>query len=256
MVGKNDLINCPKIITVLLIALCFNCFSQHRLNASLGYGKSSVQYPLKQANSQRKESVEFGNSFLAGLGYKYQSKKLIGLGIDLTGSFINGTMLSKFDGTVTLGYSTVNLQREERNTCKFIYLSMPIYASFYYKSFSLDLGLQSSYAFYRKYGYSDKFIYSSNPSTGNPIVGDITVWRKNENSNLLKYDFGAFTAINFKAQPRLDLFIRYYKGLISLWEWDSSFGVDNLTNSQLIIGARYGFFVSKAKNNIVEKSAN
>ena len=245
-VDKKDLIYCHKIIPLLLIALCFKCFSQHKFSESLGFGVSLVRHNPKDVGPGIEMNNKFGNSFTIGLGYKYQFKKLIGLGIDLSVAHITGTQLSERNGTATWLSSPVTYTREEENGFKFNYITIPAYINIYYKRFSFDFGMQGSYAFSREYSYTDKFMYSngSTTNTGVQFTGN--------NSFLQKYDYGLFTALNVNVSKKLNVFIRYYKGLQNLWEDSGS----DLKNVQIIIGARYNFFVSTAKNNVPEKATN
>jgi hypothetical protein len=162
---------------------------------------------------------------MLGVGYKYQFKKLIALGIDFSGSFVTASVFYEKQGLTNWPAPNLSYTRVETNAFEFIYVSAPVYINFFYKRFSIDLGFQSSLAISSALIYSDKWTYSNGRTT------NFTNWEKG--NYLSDFDYGPFIAPNITVWKGLNVFVRYYQGMTSLY--------GGLNNKQIMTGVRYNF---------------
>jgi hypothetical protein len=191
----------------------------------MGYGLSFLQYKSKMGNPDMKRSYKPGNSLMVGMGYKYQFKKLVALGIDFSGSVVKGSVFYETQGLASWFTPNLPFTRVQTNAFKFIYVSAPVYINFFYKRFSIDLGFQISLVIPNEFIYSDKWTYSNGMTSNITSMGG--------GNYLSSYDYGPFIAPNFTVWKGLNVFIRYYQGMSNIY--------GDLTNKQILAGVRYNF---------------
>ncbi len=223
---------------LILLTIRLTTFGQHDFGIKLNGGLSKITANKYISNVTSKYS--FAPSGQGGLFYNLNYGKKSLIGVELLFSQIESKEESKatytYFGNPTEGFGITNIDYH------ISYFSIPIYYGFKIKKLTINLGVQTSFAFASRGHSIDKTTYNGNTFTS-----------ENESKlNIDKFDFGPRTGLLFNLSKRFAFEATYYYGLNNIlsntappdWKWKIQ---------QITIGLRYKFFTLIKKDKPTEE---
>ncbi len=221
-----------------LIAFSSSAFGQLDVGIMAGGGLSKIIADRNTPNLQTKNS--FAPSGQSGFFYCLNVGKKSLIGLNFLFNQIQSKEKTEFPQTDVNANPTGGFN-VFRYDYRISYLSIPIYYGFKVKDFTLNLGVQTSFA-----------IMNSVRTSGEVLInGSILHTKTYGNLNIDGYDIGPSAGLLFKVSKRIALEGSYYYGLKNIlkktappgWDWK----VQNIS-----LGIRYKLFSVEVKGKLVE----
>ena len=229
-----------RLLSILILStICLTTFGQHDFGIKLNGGLSKITANRNTSNTTSKYS--FAPSGQGGLFYNLNLGKRSLIGAELLFSQIESKEEMKIIYTDNFGnptgeFGTTNLDYH------ISYFSIPVYYGFKIKSLTINLGVQTSFAFASRGHWISKAPYN----------GSTLTFEDEGKLNIDSYDFGPRAGLIFNLSKRIAVEATYYYGINNIlsttappeWNWKIQ---------QITLGLRYKFFMLVKKDKPTEE---